>query len=137
MGQLPLTAVLLAEVQAREPPLRPLHAVQLHMQPPLLLVGVLLATVQTVPLHGCDDVVELSERKYSDSTIHYNTVLSSSELYYCTVLYCTTFATFGTSSIFNLYIHLKSNYHKFAFFNDQNHTNTSGDNKILDINVIL
>ena len=64
MGPLSLTPVLLPAVQAGELPLRPLHAVLLHMHPSLLLAGVLLATVQAVPLHGCDDVVELGSSQF-------------------------------------------------------------------------
>ena len=63
MGPLPLTPVLHAAVDAREVPRWPLKAVLLNTQPPLLLGGVLLAPVEAVPQHSCDNLVELGRKE--------------------------------------------------------------------------
>ena len=56
------TPVLHAAVDAREVPRWPLKAVLLNTQPPLLLGGVLLAPVEAVPQHSCDNLVELGRK---------------------------------------------------------------------------
>ena len=66
MGPLPLTPVLhaaAAAVQAREVQRWPLKAVLFNTQPPLLLGGVLLAPVEAVPQHSCDNLVELGRKE--------------------------------------------------------------------------
>ena len=61
--QLVLFLELQSTEDAGELPLWPPLAVLLDVDPPLLLVAALLATVQTVPHRGGDDLVELGGNK--------------------------------------------------------------------------